>query len=98
MLEPNPECAEKIVSIARVVVSPVSTVVPIQLINPGNENVKLYKGMKIGSIEHIMDERADYPVKKADNDQSCLEDVLHELQLPSTLSSEEEKLLKTPLG
>ena len=98
MLEPNPDCAEKGVLIARVVVSPVSTVVPIQLINPGNENVKLYKGTKIGTMEHIMDERADYPVKKADNDQGYLEDVLHELQLPSTLSSEEEKMLKTLLG
>ena len=52
--------------------------------------------MTVGTKDYIMDERADYPTRESSNDQ-CVDDVLKELKLPSTLSSEKESRLKTLL-
>ncbi len=42
--------------VARVVVQPKEQRVPIQIINPAEtEPVKLYKGMKVGSLQHVDD-------------------------------------------
>ena len=53
ILEPNISLAERGVLIARVLVSPVQQTVPIQIINPGAETIKLYRGTNIGSLEHV---------------------------------------------
>ncbi len=55
VLEPNMNLSGKGVLVARVVVQPKEQRVPIQIINPGTEPVKLYKGMKVGSLQHVDD-------------------------------------------
>ena len=49
VLEPNNELSAKGVLVARVIVRPYQQSVPIQIINPGKEAVKLYRGTNIGS-------------------------------------------------
>ena len=54
LLEPNPKLVEKGVLVARVIVTPINQSVPVQIINPGAQPVKLYKGMKVGDLQ-VMD-------------------------------------------
>ena len=53
ILEPNISIAQRGVLVARVLVSPVQQTIPIQIINPGVETVKLYRGTTIGNLEHL---------------------------------------------
>ena len=53
ILEPNNELSTKGVLVARVIVRPYQQSVPIQIINPGKEAVKLYRGTNIGSLETV---------------------------------------------
>ena len=53
LLEPNYELTSKGVLVARVIVKPKEQIVPVQIINPGEDPIKLYKGTNIGSLELI---------------------------------------------
>ena len=53
ILKPNGYLSEKGVVVARVVVSPVHQIVPVQLLNPTKESVKLKKGTVVGYMEGI---------------------------------------------
>ena len=53
ILEPNSKLVEKGILIARVLVRPKQQIIPIQIINPGVDKVKLYKGTNLGSLEHV---------------------------------------------
>ena len=53
ILEPNGYLSEKGLVVARVVVSPVHQIVPVQLLNPTKESVKLKKGTVVGYMEGI---------------------------------------------
>ena len=55
ILEPNMTLPSKGVLVARVVVRPKEQRVPIQIINPGKETVKLYRGMKVGNLQQVDD-------------------------------------------
>ena len=62
VLEPNMTLSSKGVLVARVVVKPTEQRVPIQIINPGKEPVKLYKGMKVGNLLQVDDVEMADPV------------------------------------
>ena len=53
ILEPNSNLVEKGILIAMVLVRPKQQIIPIQIINPGVDKVKLYKETNIGSLEHV---------------------------------------------
>ena len=53
ILVPNNELSTKGVLVARVIVRPYQQSVPIQIINPGKEAVKLYRGTNIGSLKNV---------------------------------------------
>ena len=53
ILKPNGNLSEKGVVVARVVVSPVCQMVPIQILNPSKENIKLKKGTVVGYVEVV---------------------------------------------
>eukprot|EP00794_Sanderia_malayensis_P014624 gene14624-16139_t len=53
ILEPNFDLAEKGVFVASVLVKPKEQTVPIQIINPGVDTVKLYKGTNIGCLQQF---------------------------------------------
>ena len=35
---------------------------PLQLINPGEEGVKLHRGTRVGTLDHVLMLKAEYPV------------------------------------
>ena len=53
VLEPNFNLAEKGVFVASVLVRPKEQKVPIQIVNPGADTVKLYKGTNVGCLHQI---------------------------------------------
>ena len=53
VLEPNFDLAEKGVLVASVLVRPKEQKVPIQIVNPGADTVKLYKGTNVGYLQQI---------------------------------------------
>ena len=53
ILEPNGYLSDKRVVVARVVVCPVRQMVPIQILNPTKENIKLKKGTVVGYVEGV---------------------------------------------
>ena len=53
VLEPNFDLAEKGVLVASVLVKPKEQTVPIQIINPGADAVKLYKGTSVGCLQQV---------------------------------------------
>eukprot|EP00112_Aurelia_sp_Birch-Aquarium-sp1_P002037 Seg1221.15 transcript_id=Seg1221.15/GoldUCD/mRNA.D3Y31 product="Zinc finger protein GIS2" protein_id=Seg1221.15/GoldUCD/D3Y31 len=53
ILEPNFDLAEKGVLVASVLVKPKEQTVPIQIINPGVDTVKLYKGTNVGCLQQV---------------------------------------------
>ena len=53
ILEPNNELSTKGVLVARVIVRPYQQSVPIQVINPEKEAVKLYRGTNTGFLENV---------------------------------------------
>ena len=59
VLEPNMSLTGRGVLVARVFVQPKGQRVPIQIINPGVEPVKLYKGMKVGDLQQVDVEMKD---------------------------------------
>ena len=61
VLEPNCNLAEKGVFVASVLMRPKDQKVPIQIINPGAETVKLYKGTNAGCL-HPLDVDLNDPV------------------------------------
>ena len=71
ILEPNMKLSGKGVLVARVVVQPKEQRVPIQIINPGTEPVKLYKEMKVGHLQQVDDVEMSDPIlipKDSSND------------------------------
>ena len=62
ILEPNMKLSGKGVLVARVVVQPKEQRVPIQIINPGTEPVKLYKGMEVGYLQQVDDVEMSDPI------------------------------------
>ena len=52
-IEPNIALAEKGILVARAFVSPNRQTVPVQIINPGKDTVKLYGGTNIGHLEYV---------------------------------------------
>ncbi len=62
VLEPNMDLSGRGVLVARVVVQPKGQRVPIQIINPGTEPVKSYKGIKVGSLQHVDDVEMSDPI------------------------------------
>eukprot|EP00794_Sanderia_malayensis_P014622 gene14622-16137_t len=75
ILEPNFDLAEKGVFVASVLVKPKEQTVPIQIINPGVDTVKLYKGTNIGCLQQFDVEMND-PVLDPGEHLSNLTDVL----------------------
>ena len=59
ILEPNFDLAERGVLVASVLVKPKEQTVPIQIINPGVDTVKLYKGTNVGCLQQIDVEMVD---------------------------------------
>ena len=53
IIEPNVALAEKGILVARAFVSPNRQTVPVQIIIPGKDTVKLYGGTNIGHLEYV---------------------------------------------
>ena len=53
VLEPNFALAAKGVFVASVLVRPKEQTVPIQIVNPGHDAVKLYKGTNVGCLQQV---------------------------------------------
>ena len=66
IVEPNVSLAEKGILVARTFVSPNRQTVPVQIINPGEDTIKLYGGTNIGHLEHVaMDDPVLFDNQKA---------------------------------
>ncbi len=86
ILEPNIELAAKGILVARVIVRPNHQSVPIQIINPGKESVKLYQGTNLGSLEHV---EIDEPALQENEDDLNVE---HSFDLGHLKETEKQKL------
>ena len=53
IVEPNVSLAEKGILVAQAFVSPNHQTVPVQIINPCEDTIKLYGGTNIGHLEHV---------------------------------------------
>ena len=59
ILEPNRDLTEKGVIVASVIVRPERQSVPVQIVNPGNSSIKLFKGTKLGQLQAFEEEFKD---------------------------------------
>ena len=54
LMEPDANCMEKGILIAHFMVRGAVDNVALQLINPGEEGVKLHSGTKVGTLDHVL--------------------------------------------
>ena len=80
ILEPNMTLSSKGVLVARVVFRPKEQRVPIQIINPGKETVKLYRGMKVGNLQQVDDVDMTDPVFTSKDTKSEVDFDLNHIQ------------------
>ena len=73
ILEPNGYLSEKGVVVARVVVSPVHQTVPVQLLNPTKESIKLKQGTVVGYVEGIDIDPPDLEVLNSEAEKNTIE-------------------------
>ncbi len=94
VLEPANNMIEKGILIARVIFGPVISQIPVQIINPGSNPVKLYKGTNVGTLHEIEPEYIDCPVEatKVDNGSTVTPTNIGDLS--SEQHSKIENLLK----
>ena len=71
--EPNGYLSEKGVVVARVVVSPVHQTVPVQLLNPTKESIKLKQGTVVGYVEGIDIDPPDLEVLNSETEKDTIE-------------------------
>ena len=93
LMEPNTNCMEKGILIARVMVRGAVDNVPLQLINPGEEGVMLHKGTKVGTLEHVLMLKAECPINTYDGEDQFMS-KFDELQLSETLDPADAKKVK----
>ena len=83
-MEPNANCMEKGILIARVMVRGAVDNVPLQVINPGEEVLSCTRVQKVGTLEHVLMFKAEYPIGTNDGEDKFMS-KFDELQLSETL-------------
>eukprot|EP00794_Sanderia_malayensis_P011701 gene11701-12919_t len=96
ILEPNFDLAEKGVFVASVLVKPKEQTVPIQIINPGVDTVKLYKGTNIRCLQQIDVEMNDPVLDPGGNTDSSSQQYELNFDLEN-LKPDERKLMDNVL-
>eukprot|EP00794_Sanderia_malayensis_P013568 gene13568-14969_t len=96
ILEPNFDLAEKGVFVASVLVKPKEQTLPIQIINPGVDTVKLYKGTNIGCLQQIDVEMNDPVLDPGGNTDSSSQQCELNFDLEN-LKPDERKLMDNVL-
>ena len=93
LLEPENKVEERGLLMARVIVSPVASHVPVQIINPGSTPVKLYKGTNVGILHEIEPDYVDCPVNMTIPDNELPNNTVNIGELLPEQSQKVERLL-----
>ena len=80
ILEPNGDLANKGVVVARVIVRPEGQSIPVQIVNPGDKSIRLFKGTKLGQLQAFEEDFKDPGVSIGHQDQRDLHFEIGELE------------------
>eukprot|EP00112_Aurelia_sp_Birch-Aquarium-sp1_P024273 Seg760.9 transcript_id=Seg760.9/GoldUCD/mRNA.D3Y31 product="Retrovirus-related Pol polyprotein from transposon 297" pseudo=true protein_id=Seg760.9/GoldUCD/D3Y31 len=80
ILEPNVEFANKGVIVARVIVRPEGQSVPVQIVNPGDKSIRLFKGTKLGQLQAFEEDFKDPGVSIVNQEQKDLHFEIGQLE------------------
>ena len=80
ILEPNGDLANKGVVVARVIVRPEGQSIPVQIVNPGDKSIRLFKGTKLGQLQAFEEDFKDPGVSIANQGQKDLHFEIGELE------------------